>query len=83
LPWLGGNDDRARKRPDHKILTAVIVLFGLVCVGPKAWAGPRLISDCREAADSFASPRKPMTRVIFRLRNRLGRAAIARDPTDW
>jgi tetratricopeptide (TPR) repeat protein len=83
-PWLGGNDDRARKRPDHKILTAVIVLFCLVCVGPKAWAGTEAESPtAAKPADSFASPRNAYDAGDFSTAEQGWRAAIARDPTDW
>ena len=83
-PWLGGNDDRVRKRPDNKILTAVIVLFCLVCVGPKAWAGTETESPAAaKPADSFARPRNAYDAGNFSTAEQGWRAALARDPTDW
>jgi BatD DUF11 like domain len=83
LPWLGGNDG-IRRRHGDKIAGAVILLFCLACLGPRAFAGTEAGSPAAaRPLDSFANPREAYDAGAFSAAEQGWRAAVTRDPTDW
>ncbi len=84
LPWLGASQHGIRKRPDDQVITAIIVLFCLACLGPKVFAGTEAESPAAaKSPDNIAVPRDAYDAGDFSAAELGWRAAITRNPTDW